>query len=279
MSKQDKLAELEKRLAQLEKQNRQLAAKNKKLEAAIARRPAAGGAKAKNNSGQTQYKKEQRANTGVPQRPQLQYGKTDAGAPLATPPGAGQRGAPQKYQYTPPPRPKTGGLYKAVKSVNILLVIGLCVCSLVFTSVRLFGKTVQMPRNESYELYKDLLNEDEQTMWLERPVEQGKGALQMNTAIPVNNDGVTARAIIVNPPYSAYACEVEIVLGGETIYKSELLQPGTAVEYVTLYRALHRGDHAATAQYTFYEGNAEKGQETVELTLQVADYLENLEDT
>lgn len=73
--------------------------------------------------------------------------------------------------------------------------------------------------------------------------------------ISVSADGVTAACSYANTSVSGNAVVLTLVLDGEEIYRSEALQPGDAIETVTLSRALSAGEYEAIAVAAIYDAD------------------------
>lgn len=90
---------------------------------------------------------------------------------------------------------------------------------------------------------------------MQREADKSVFSFEIN-ARPVFEDGESEGAIrIANPPYGAYAIEVEIKLddSGETVFKTPRLQPNQYIEKAKLSEKLEAGEYPATATITAYD--------------------------
>ncbi len=90
---------------------------------------------------------------------------------------------------------------------------------------------------------------------MQRKADKSTFSFELN-ARPVFSDGNSEGNLrIANPPYSAYAIQVEISLDSnqKTIFKTIKLQPNQYIEKAKLFEQLESGEHAATATINAYD--------------------------
>lgn len=90
---------------------------------------------------------------------------------------------------------------------------------------------------------------------MQRQADKSLFSFEIN-ARPVFEDGESEGALrIANPPYGAYAIEVEIKLDNnqKTVFKTVKLQPNQYIEKAKLFENLKAGEYPATATIKAYD--------------------------
>ncbi len=90
---------------------------------------------------------------------------------------------------------------------------------------------------------------------MQREADKSTFSFEVN-ARPVFADGdAEGNLRIANPPYNAYAIQVEIKLDDnqKTIFKTVKLQPNQYIEKAKLFEYLEAGEYSATATITAYD--------------------------
>lgn len=90
---------------------------------------------------------------------------------------------------------------------------------------------------------------------MQREADRSTFSFEVN-ARPVFADGDAEGALrIANPPYNAYAIQVEIKLDDnqKTIFKTVKLQPNQYIEKAKLFEHLEAGEYSATATINAYD--------------------------
>ncbi len=108
---------------------------------------------------------------------------------------------------------------------------------------------------------------------LQRKADESMFSFEIN-ARPVFKDGESEGNLrIANPPYNAYAIDVEIKLdlNDKTIFKSKKLNPNQYIENAKLTKRLSKGQHEATATINAYdkETGELKGKSSAKLIINV----------
>lgn len=166
--------------------------------------------------------------------------------------------------------------YKLIFTVNLCLLVCLCLTSVTVAAMQLFGKTPNVTVGAGdYSAYKDLLSQEEQIEWQQRKARPGEASVNINQRILVQRDTGEGEINLQNPPYSAYTCKVDIVLAGEDgeeeiVFSSEKIIPGTVIQYAQFNKSFSSGEYAATAKYVFLdEGGAQRGTYETDISLVV----------
>lgn len=109
------------------------------------------------------------------------------------------------------------------------------------------------------EEYEDILTEKEKEKWRTREKDPSRLFVQINQKMEITDrENVYLR--LINPPYSALKIQVKIYMKEEpdtVLYQSDIVEPGTVLEYVPFAQVPEDGEHAAEVEYTVYdeEGN------------------------
>lgn len=108
---------------------------------------------------------------------------------------------------------------------------------------------------------------------LQRKADESMFSFEIN-ARPVFKDGKSEGNLrIANPPYNAYAIDVEIKLdsNNKTIFKSKKLNPNQYIENAKLTKKLSKGQHEATATISAYdkETGELKGKSSAKLIINI----------
>lgn len=90
---------------------------------------------------------------------------------------------------------------------------------------------------------------------MQRKADESTFSFEVNSR-PVFEDGKSEGALrIANPPYNAYAIQVEIKLDDnqKTVFKTVKLQPNQYIEKAALFEELAAGEYSATATINAYD--------------------------
>lgn len=139
-----------------------------------------------------------------------------------------------------------------------------------FSASVIFAKDAGVEPNPDYQRYMSILTEEERAAWEELEQEKGKAYVQINLRVIIDSQG-KADLRLINPLYSSYKQKMKITLegGDEPIYQSEMLLPGTVVEFCDI-KGLQEGDHKAVAEFVFYDGDdVERGDYKLDIQLDV----------
>lgn len=152
-----------------------------------------------------------------------------------------------------------------------LFIILICLCVILFCLYKIFGRQlIPVEVDRDYSMYVDILNDDEKEEWDNKAVEFGKAFIQLNQNIVVN-DGDKAEIRLINPPYTMYTYDMNIVLEGdkgETICKVQDMKQKTIEKNVKLNRKLDVGEYNAKANFVFFdEDDEEIGHYSISITL------------
>lgn len=177
----------------------------------------------------------------------------------------------EEFAPAPEPRKAKSFVYWGVWTLNFCVLIVMCIAALLFSVTQISGQTVTVKPNEDYSAYASILTAEEKKEWQEKKVDPNKAMVQLEQLVEVEG-GSNARLRLINPPYSAFMCDVQLVLPqadkDEVLYTQKDVRPGTVVEYITLGRQLLPGEYEARVDYTFYDAlGAEKGSYSMQVTL------------
>lgn len=116
--------------------------------------------------------------------------------------------------------------------------------------------------------YEGILTGNEKNEWESREEESGRLFVQLNQNITIEDiEQVYLR--LINPPYSMYNFSVKIIVGDKVLYESELLSPGTVLEYVPFSQTLEAGSYSGKAEYQIYDNDGNSmGSYEVDVMLQ-----------
>jgi len=116
--------------------------------------------------------------------------------------------------------------------------------------------------------YEGVLTGNEKKEWESREEESGRLFVQLNQNIAVEDiEQVYLR--LINPPYSVYNFSVKIMVEDTVLYESELLSPGTVLEYVPFSQTLEAGNYTGKAEYQIYDNDGNSmGTYEVDVMLQ-----------
>ena len=97
--------------------------------------------------------------------------------------------------------------------------------------------------------------EDEIQAELDRIIEEGMFNISIASVIEFADGASTGKAYIENVPANRYAMRVKLTLddGGEAVYESGGIAPGSYIEEIALVRDLEPGEYAATATFTAFD--------------------------
>lgn len=161
--------------------------------------------------------------------------------------------------------------YPSAKKIKILaVVLAVSLLGVLITGYKVFG--IRLGNTEvDTTPYEHILNKDEINDWKNKEPDPTQGYVQINTKIPVADDGKTAQIRLINPPYSEFTIEVSLELSkgkDRELYQSKKLEPLTVIEEVTLLQTLEKGEHEAEAKYVFYNKQGKKqGEYATSVTL------------
>jgi len=118
------------------------------------------------------------------------------------------------------------------------------------------------------------LPETEVENWKNKAVDEEQFFITLNTALTIQEGKKEANLSILNPPYSAYDFQVDIILEDQEetlLYRSELIKPGTYLQMVEFREKLKAGIYEAMVYYTFYGETQEIiiGEHCVPVTIEV----------
>lgn len=96
------------------------------------------------------------------------------------------------------------------------------------------------------------MTEEEIQAELDRVIEDGMFNISIASAIVFETPSAEGQARIENIAANHYHMQVDILLDetGETVYSSQLIQPGYSIEYIKLNRELEPGEYPATAVFS-----------------------------
>ncbi|MDL2324377.1 hypothetical protein LJC61_04405 [Ruminococcaceae bacterium OttesenSCG-928-A16] len=186
-----------------------------------------------------------------------------------------------KQQYQPEQnktaKPPQSFAYRLLYTVSLLLLLILCVLAGLTAYKQVFGKVADVPRNTDPAPYQTILTAEEQKDWQRKTPLKNQAVCQLNLRIPVQAATGNAQLRLINPPYSAFVCTLQLTLPGKngqdtTLYQSEKMIPGSVTQHATLQDAatLPKGETQAKATYVFYDGSGmQKGTYSIEVTLVV----------
>lgn len=149
----------------------------------------------------------------------------------------------------------TRATHRARRTVIVLILILLllgCAAALMFcTSEDTSGffddnaKTGQAPYKTKEEIQAEL----------NRIIEEGMFNISIASTIEFADGASTGKAYLENVPANRYAMRVKLTLddGGEVVYESGGIAPGSYIEDIALSRDLEPGEYAATAAFTAYD--------------------------
>lgn len=103
--------------------------------------------------------------------------------------------------------------------------------------------------------YESILNEKEIEEWKNRETDNSRLFIQMNQKLNINDEG-KAYLRLINPPYSAFNIQVKIYAQDnpeEVLYQSEVLEPGTILEYADFDSIPSPGQYEGGVEYTVYD--------------------------
>lgn len=141
-----------------------------------------------------------------------------------------------------------------------ILVILIVAAALAGAGYYVWDRYIRKP--EGYERYQfdtaamagriQNMSEEEIQAELDRVIEDGMFNISIASAIVFETPKAEGQARIENIAANNYHMQVDIVLDetGETIYSSQLIQPGYSIEYITLNRELEPGEYPATAVFS-----------------------------
>lgn len=146
------------------------------------------------------------------------------------------------------------------RRVWIRILVILIVAALAGAGYYVWDRYIRKP--EGYERYQfdtaamagriQNMSEEEIQAELDRVIEDGMFNISIASAIVFETPKAEGQARIENIAANNYHMQVDIVLDetGETIYSSQLIQPGYSIEYITLNRELEPGEYPATAVFS-----------------------------
>lgn len=91
----------------------------------------------------------------------------------------------------------------------------------------------------------------------------------IDTRIECESDGYF-EPMIQNSENNHYACWVEIVDNGETIYSSDVVQPGYKIEHDILENTLIKGKHDCQAIFHIISGDTKESEEINNISVNIA---------
>jgi len=110
------------------------------------------------------------------------------------------------------------------------------------------------------EEYEAILNEKEKEEWIGRKTDNSRLFVQMNQKLNPDKDGKVYLRLI-NPPYSAFNIQIRVYIQDDpetVLYQSEVLKPGTILEYADFDSVPEPGEYAAGVEYTVYDDKGNK---------------------
>lgn len=149
---------------------------------------------------------------------------------------------------------------KKILTVSLIALIVLVLSCGILVALSTQTITPKVSKNDNTEQYADILTAEEQKEWKEKKLSSNEVTMQINQKIDVVKGSSEAHLRLINPPYSNFITQVNIILlddgqGGtmeETIYSSEKLEPGTVVDYAKLTTNFSTGTYNARADFNFY---------------------------
>ncbi|MEG2686907.1 MAG: hypothetical protein RR954_07295 [Christensenellaceae bacterium] len=107
--------------------------------------------------------------------------------------------------------------------------------------------------------------------YLQETVDKSKFLFNINARPTFENGTAEGDLLIQNPIENAYGMKVTITLDdtGETVYQTDGILPGQYILMDKLDKPLLKGEYAATAVLTAYDGDKEIGQSAAGLVISV----------
>lgn len=110
------------------------------------------------------------------------------------------------------------------------------------------------------EEYEAILNEKEKEEWKGRKTDSSRLFVQMNQKLNLDGDG-NVYLRLINPPYSAFDIQIRVYIQDDpetVLFQSEVLEPGTILEYADFDSVPEPGEYAAGVEYTVYDKKGNK---------------------
>lgn len=110
------------------------------------------------------------------------------------------------------------------------------------------------------EEYETILTEEEIEEWKNRETDNSRLFVQMNQKLRIASDKKVYIRLI-NPPYSAFGIQVKVYTQDDpetVLYQSDILEPGTILEYAEFGSSPEPGQYAAEVEYTVYDKDGNK---------------------